>query len=97
MPEYRLRPRARADLDGIWNYTYATWGAKQARHYLGDLKRTFAKLARNPRQGKSRNDLYEGLRVHPAGKHLIFYLGLDVGVDVVRVLHERMDVQRHLP
>ncbi len=89
MPEYRLRPRARADLDGIWNYTYATWGAKQARHYLGDLKRTFAKLARNPRQGKTRNDLYEGLRVYPAGKYLIFSLALDVGIDVVRVLHER--------
>ncbi len=97
MPEYRLRPRARADLDGIWNYTYATWGAKQARHYLGDLKRTFAKLARKPHLGKSRNELYEGLCVYPAGKHLICYLAIDVGIDVVRILHERMDVQRHLP
>ena len=78
MPEYRLRPRARADLDGIWNYTYATWSAKQSRHYFDDLKRTFAKLAPNPRLGKSQNDLYEGLRVYPAGKHLIFYLAIDV-------------------
>ncbi len=96
MPEYRLRPKARADLDGIWDYTYTTWGAKQARHYLTDLKRTCAKLACNPHLGKLRTDAYEGLRVYPAGKHLVFYLAIDVGIDVVRVLHERMDAQSHL-
>lgn len=52
---------------------------------------------RNPQLGKVRDDLHSGLRVYPAGKHLIFYLEMDDGIDVVRVLHERMDIRRHLP
>ena len=96
MPEYRLRARARADLDAIWDYTCSKWGARRARHYLNEIKRVCARLMRDPHLGKVRDDLYSGLRVYPAGKHLIFYLEIDDGIDVVRVLHERMDVHRHL-
>ncbi len=96
MPEYRLRPKARVDLDTIWDYTYTTWGAKQARDYLTDVKRVCAQLMRDPRLGKTRNDLYMGLRVYPVGKHLVCYFEADFGIDVVRVLHARMDIRRHL-
>ncbi len=97
MPEYRFRPKVRADLDAIWDCTYSNWGPKQARHYLTDIKRVCTQLMRNPQLGKVRDDLHSGLRVYPAGKHLIFYLEMDDGIDVVRVLHERMDIRRHLP
>jgi len=97
VPEYRFRPKARADLDAIWDYTYSNWGAKQARHYLTDIKRVCTQLMRDPKLGKVRDDLHGSLRVYPAGKHLIFYLEIYDGIDVVRVLHERMDIRRHLP
>jgi plasmid stabilization system protein ParE len=32
--EYRLRPRAIADLDEIWDYTVSTWNEAQAERYL---------------------------------------------------------------
>jgi toxin ParE1/3/4 len=53
-------------------------------------------LADNPELGKCRDELYKGLRVYPSGKHLVFYLIMENGIDVVRILHGSMDVQRHL-
>lgn len=53
-------------------------------------------LAANPKLGKLRDDIHAGLRMHLAGKHLIFYFVTDYGIDVVRVLHERMDITQHL-
>ena len=32
--EYWLRPKARSDIDTIWDYTVKTWGVQQARSYL---------------------------------------------------------------
>ena len=34
MPDIALRPKARADLDSIWDYTVASWGRDQAKTYL---------------------------------------------------------------
>lgn len=97
MPEYRLRPKARGDIENIWNYTYRTWGIRQARHYLNGLRDVCTDLAKNPDTGKIRDDLYTGLRVYPSGKHLVFYLTVENGIDVVRILHERMDSTLHFP
>jgi toxin ParE1/3/4 len=94
--EVRLRPKARSDIDAIWDYTVATWGVQQARHYVNGLRDVCTELADNPELGKCRDKLYKGLRVYPSGKHLVFYLIMENGIDVVRILHGSMDVQRHL-
>ncbi|MFQ5790986.1 MAG: type II toxin-antitoxin system RelE/ParE family toxin [Acidobacteriota bacterium] len=96
MPEFALRPKARADLDGIWDYTVETWGRDQAKAYLRALNRAFKTLARKPGLGRVYDEVYEGLRVYPSGKHLIFYFASDNGIDIVRVLHERMDIPSRL-
>ena len=97
MPEYRLRPKARADIESIWNYTSRTWGTRQARHYLNGLRDVCTDLAKQPDMGRIRDDLCAGLRVYPSGKHLVFYLTVENGIDVVRILHERMDSTLHFP
>lgn len=38
MTGYTLTPAAQGDLDGIWDYTAATWGENQAVRYLEDLR-----------------------------------------------------------
>lgn len=96
MPDIALRPKARADLDSIWDYTVASWGREQAKTYLRELDRTFKFLAKQPGQGRAYDEVREGLRVYPSGKHLIFYLATDRGIDVVRVLHSHMDIPKHL-
>lgn len=96
MPEVALRPKARADLDDIWNYTVETWGYNHAEKYLRALNRAFELLAEKPDIGRIYDEVHEGLRVYPSGRHLIFYFATDNGIDVVRVLHERMDISSHL-
>lgn len=96
MPEFALRPKARADLDSIWDYTVQTWGHDQAKTYLRALSRTFKALAKKPELGRVYDEVYAGLRVYPSGKHLIFYFVTEEGIDVVRVLHERMDIPAHI-
>jgi toxin ParE1/3/4 len=51
-------------------------------------------LAENPDLGKRRDELYKGLRVYPSGKHVVFYITMDKGIDVVRILHGSMDTHR---
>ena len=96
MPEITVRPKAREDFDGIWDYTVETWGYKQAERYLRTLNQAFELLAEKPELGRIYDEVYEGLRVYPLGRHLIFYFATHDGIDVVRVLHERMDVPSHL-
>jgi toxin ParE1/3/4 len=94
--DFALRPKARTDLDRIWDQTVETWGRDQAKTYLRALNRAFKALSKKPDLGRIYDDLYEGLRVCPSGKHLIFYFAADKGIDIVRFLHERMDIRSYL-
>lgn len=95
MPEFNLRPAAHADLDGIWEYTRRTWGERQADAYIRMLAAAFESLSAAPGLGLQRDELHPSLRVFRSGKHLIFYLATEP-LDIVRVLHERMDFSSHL-
>ncbi len=96
MLDFALRPKARSDLDGIWDHTVQTWGRDQARTYLRSMTKAFKTLAERPALGRIYNEVYEGLRVYPSGKHLIFYFATGTGIDIVRVLHQRMDIPSRL-
>ncbi len=94
--EYLFRPKAKTDVEDIWSYTLETWGIDQADQYVKNLIDTCSSLAKNPDMGVARDELRNGLHVHPSGKHLIFYLKIKNDIDIVRILHERMDCNLHL-
>ena len=96
MAVYRLSPKAAADLDGIYEYTILNFGLEQARDYLTGLHRHFQLLADHPRHGRSVKRLAPGLRRTEYQSHIVFYQQQSYGVLIVRVLHERMDVEAHL-
>ena len=92
---YRLAPRADADLEGIWSYSASQWSPAKADDYIAELPVAFADLADGTRMGSpttARAD-YRRLLV---GSHAIFYRETSARVDVIRVLHQNMDVRRHL-
>ncbi len=92
---YRLTPRAREDLRGIWNYTVANWGEPQAERYLKLIHERCERLAERPRTGRHRPDIGDGYHSLPVGSHLIFYLIRDGGIDVIGVPHQEMDIPDH--
>jgi toxin ParE1/3/4 len=97
LTKYVLSPAAIADLEEIWDYTCTCWKEDQADVYLRDLQVAMERIADNPRTGRAYDDVRAGYRGHRAGSHTLYYRTADVGlVDVVRILHDRMDVDRHL-
>ena len=90
----RLSPRARSDLDEIWEFSMRAWGVEQAEAYLRSLSQTFALLAANPHLGREANDIRTGYLKFPASSHVIYYR-LSETLDVIRILHRSMDAGRH--
>ena len=93
---YRLLPLARADLEEIWRYSFETWSVEQADHYIGRLVEAFEALADGSRQGRPASHIRKGYLSLAVGSHLIFYRKPSADVEIVRVLHQRMDFHRHL-
>lgn len=89
------RPLARQDLKGIWVYTYKQWGERQADAYLLDMNEALIALAQNPKLGHTIEHPTPDLRQYRYKKHLIIYLHDENTLEIVRVLHQRMDISRH--
>ena len=96
MREVVKRPRAYADLESIWLYTYEQWGEEQAARYLRQLNDRIMELAAKPERGKSREALRAGYYSIRVGRHVVFYTFTDQMVGIERVLHGQMDMGRHL-
>ncbi|WP_089939106.1 type II toxin-antitoxin system RelE/ParE family toxin [Candidatus Entotheonella palauensis] len=96
MPAFQLTRRAREDLRSIGRHTQAAWGREQRSRYLGRLDAAFRALAEFPEMGQACDDIREGYRKYHVGRHLIFYRQSSVGITVIRILHDRMDIEIHL-
>jgi toxin ParE1/3/4 len=88
-------PAAVADIGAIWDYTAETWGVVQADRYVDDIRSACVALADGERAGR-KVDVLDGYLKFPVGRHLIFFRQLETGIVVIRVLHQSMDVERHL-
>lgn len=93
---YALLPKARDDLDQIWEFTAEQWSVDQADRYIREIAAAFADLAQGARAGQAIPEIRSGYFRCPVGKHFIFYLMDAKELRVVRVLHQRMDYSRHL-
>ena len=92
-----LSPAAPADLGDIWDYTCERWGESQAENYVRDIQRAIDRVAHNPLIGRSLDEVREGYRRHAVGSHTLYYrISRPDLIDVVRILHKRMDVDQHL-
>lgn len=92
---YRLSPRAEADLEEIWLYTFEHWSAEQADRYQNRIIAALEGLADRSKTGGPVH-IREGYYKYPVGSHFVFYRQSDASLDVIRILHQRMDVASHL-
>ena len=67
-----------------------------AAAYLRRLENAYALLAEHPRIGPLHDGVRPPIRSFPCGRHRLYYDVMDDAVIVRRVLHQAMDVQRHL-
>ena len=59
---------------------------------LNRIEDTFDMLAQTPLVGRARNELASKLRSFPVGSYVIFYIPVSDGVEVIRVMSGRQDV-----
>lgn len=93
MLKLTLRQEAIDDLNDIWNYSKNQWSENQAEKYYQTIKSTCRIIAENPNIGKNYNEISKHLFGLKTGKHIIFYSIVgEVEIEVIRILHERMDL-----
>ena len=90
---YRLRSRVQLDLEAVWLDTLNRWSADQADTYVSALIDRFKWLAEHPQAGKPRDEIKPGYRSFPEGAHLVFYIVRDGWIEIIGVVHQRMDYQ----
>jgi toxin ParE1/3/4 len=91
VPQVSRRPQAALDILDIWDYI-AQDNQDAADRWVDEISATFDLLATQPLMGRSRPDLADDLRSHPFRRYVIFYVPIEDGIDVVRVLHSARDV-----
>jgi toxin ParE1/3/4 len=97
MSGFLLSPAARADLTEIWDYTASRWGVEQAERYVRELTTACQGLADQRLTGRTIDDVRAGYSKLAVGSHFLFYRRTDSGlIDVVRILHQRMDIPERM-
>ncbi len=92
-----LRQEAINDLTAIWYYASEKWSEKQADKYHKAIKSACIEIGENPKVGKPYFEIKRDLYGLKSGKHIVFYyLTSPFEIDVVRILHERMDLKNRL-
>jgi toxin ParE1/3/4 len=102
----RLSAAAEVDFANIVGWTAENFGAKQSRVYRDTLVQAMGDLADGPEVAgsKARDEIMAGLRtLHVTrrgrrGSHFLMYRAApDSTIEIVRILHDAMDLQRHIP
>ncbi len=96
MAKYRLSPAAEKDLESIWQYTQQKWGVAQAQSYFESLVSAFESIAQTPSTSPACDHIRAGYRRQVIEKHVIYFRMTADGIDVMRILHARMDAPQFL-
>lgn len=101
----RLGAAAEVDFANIVKWTAENFGARQSRVYRDTLVQAMGELADGPSVAgsRARDEIMPGLRTlhvarrgHRGGHFLMYRATASRTIEIVRILHDRMDVQRHV-
>jgi len=91
-----ISKKAVSDLDEIWLYTIEKWSIEQADRYYNLIFDEINYTCKNINAGKSMEHVRKGYRASKVKSHLIFYRVINNTIEVIRILHERMDIENIL-
>ena len=92
----KLSPRARQDFIEILRYTGENWGQHQLLAYRAKIDEALQAISQNPQSGHRRDDLPATHLAYLVGSHVIVYRADEAGIGIVRILHQRMSLGKHL-
>lgn len=83
---------AAEDLKDIWNYV-AQYNETAAGKLIKEIQKKFILLRDNPLVGYEQNRFLVGLRSFILRDYFIFYIPLDDGIEILRILHSSRDIE----
>ena len=93
MARYRLSVQARTDLSDSLRYVAQNSSIQNARRLRQQIQQRFPLLAVQPFGGRERPELGRELRSFPVSSFVIIYRPTDYGIEIVRVVHGRRDIE----
>ncbi|NDV58729.1 type II toxin-antitoxin system RelE/ParE family toxin [Bacteroides sp. 519] len=96
MAFYSISEEALKDIDNIWLYTVENWSVEQADRYYNLILNEIEYISENFESGRSFEHIRKGYRYSKVKSHLIFYKKSSEGVEIIRVLHQKMDIVNRL-
>lgn len=94
--KYRISESAIKDLNGIWEYTFLNWSKEQADRYHNLIMNEIEFVSENTTSGKSMEHVKEGYLVVYVKSHMIFFKRNKGIVEIIRILHQKMDIESNL-
>ncbi len=95
---YKISIEAGIDLEKIWAYTFETWSLEQADRYINQIFEEIEYISMKPENGKDFSYVRKNYIRTKVKFHFIFYKVSKKTkiVEVIRVLHQQMDIENRL-
>ena len=97
MSEYVISEKAVEDINNIWIYTAENWSVAQADRYYNLIYDEIEYIVNNFDMDRDFGKIRKSYKCSKVKSHLIFFKKNKMNeIEVVRVLHERMDIEIRL-
>ena len=80
----------------IYVYGFLNFWESQAEQYFSELEDCCQLLSEAPFICRESTEFTPSVRIHHHSRHLVIYVVQDDQILIVRILHDSMDVKRHL-
>jgi len=94
----KISIEAAHDLKKIWVYTFETWSLEQADRYINQIFEEIKYISINPENGKDFSYIRKNYIKTKVKSHFIFYKVSKKNniVEIIRILHQQMDIENKL-
>ena len=97
MSDYIISEKAIEDINKVWNYTAENWSMEQADRYYNLIYDEIEYIVRNFELAHDFSKIRKSYKYSKVKSHLIFFKkDKNNEIEIVRVLHERMDIENRL-
>ena len=94
--KYRISKASSRDLDSIWEYTFHKWSKEQADRYYTLIMSEIEFIASNLTSGKPLYHVKKNYFASYVKSHMILFKRNKGIVEIIRILHQKMDVESNL-
>ena len=93
---YKISQEALFDLNDIWEYIFHKWSKEQADRYFNLIFDEIEYISNNSQLGMSYEHIRKNYRASKIKSHLIFYRVENNKIEIIRILHQRIDLKKRL-